>query len=140
MESLGFIETYGLTCAIEAADAALKAANVTLVGHKKTKSGDITIIIKGDVGAVKAAVDAGTAAAEKIGIVRSSHVIPRLDDLAEDVLFGEFTPKKAKAVEKTPPVEVVTTEEKSTKEKPVVKSITIKEKSVDSSKSTPKKK
>ena len=135
MESLGFVETYGLTCAIEAADAALKAANVTLVGHKKTKSGDITIIIKGDVGAVKAAVDAGTAAAEKIGIVRSSHVIPRLDDLAEDVLFGEFAPKKAKAVEKTPPVEVVTT-----KENPVVKSITIKEKSVDSSKSAPKKK
>lgn len=135
MESLGFIETYGLICAIEAADVALKAADVTLVGHKKTKSGDITIIIKGDVGSVKAAVDAGTVAAEKIGIVRSSHVIPRLDKLANDVLFGEFDPKKVKIVEKTPSVEVVTT-----KEKPVVKSITIKEKSVDPSKSTPKKK
>ncbi len=76
--AIGLIETIGLVAAIEAADAAVKAANVTLLGYENTKGGGmITIKIVGDVGAVKAAVAAGTAAAFKVGQVKSCHVIPR---------------------------------------------------------------
>ncbi len=76
-ESLGFIETKGLTAAIEAADAMLKAANVSLVGCEKIGSGLVSIIISGDVGAVKAATEAGVEAARKIGDLVSVNVIPR---------------------------------------------------------------
>lgn len=76
-EALGMIETKGLVCAIEAADSMTKAANVNLVGYEKIGSGLVTVIVRGDVGAVKAAVDAGTAAASKLGEIISSHVIPR---------------------------------------------------------------
>lgn len=99
MEALGFIETYGMVCAIEGADAAVKAANVTLVGCKRVKSGIITIIVKGDVGAVKAAIDAGCCAAKKVGQVLSSHVIPRMDCEASSVLFSEFIEKKSEKIE-----------------------------------------
>ena len=75
--ALGLIETYGLTPAIEAADAAVKAAMVSLRGYVKVKSGIITVAVEGDVAAVKAAVQAGAAAAEKVGRVLSTHVIPR---------------------------------------------------------------
>jgi len=76
--AIGLIETIGLVAAIEAADAAVKAANVTLLGYENTKGGGmITIKIVGDVGAVKAAVAAGTAAAFKVGQVKSCHIIPR---------------------------------------------------------------
>ncbi|KKB34518.1 propanediol utilization microcompartment protein PduA [Bacillus thermotolerans] len=75
--ALGMIETKGLIGAIEAADAMTKAANVTLIGYEKIGSGLITVMVRGDVGAVKAAVDAGAAASEKVGEVVSVHVIPR---------------------------------------------------------------
>lgn len=76
-EALGMIETKGLVAAIEAADAMVKSANVTIVGYEKIGSGLVTIMVRGDVGAVKAATDAGAAAAGKVGEVKSVHVIPR---------------------------------------------------------------
>lgn len=76
-EALGMIETKGLIGAIEAADAMVKAANVVLVGTEKIGSGLVTVMVRGDVGAVKAAVDAGIASAERVGTVVSSYVIPR---------------------------------------------------------------
>lgn len=76
-EALGMIETKGLVGAIEAADAMTKSANVTLVGYEKIGSGLVTVMVRGDVGAVKASVDAGSAAAEKVGEIVSQHVIPR---------------------------------------------------------------
>ena len=76
-EALGLIETKGLVGAIEAADAMVKAANVQLVGYEKIGSGLVTVMVRGDVGAVKAAADAGAAAAKKVGEVVSVHVIPR---------------------------------------------------------------
>lgn len=79
MKSKGFIETKGLVAAIEAADAMVKAANVTLVRSKIIGGGLVTVIIEGDVGAVKAAVDAGAAAAQRVGELVSVHVIVRPD-------------------------------------------------------------
>ncbi len=76
-DALGMVETKGLVGAIEAADAMVKAANVNLVGYEKIGSGLITVMVRGDVGAVKAATDAGAAAAQKVGEVVSIHVIPR---------------------------------------------------------------
>lgn len=76
-EALGLIETKGLVGAIEAADAMVKAANVHLVGKELVGGGLVTIVVRGDVGAVKAAVDAGAAAAKRIGELVSVHVIPR---------------------------------------------------------------
>lgn len=76
-DALGMIETKGLVGAIEAADAMTKAANVALVGYEKIGSGLITVMVRGDVGAVKAATDAGAAAATKVGEVVSVHVIAR---------------------------------------------------------------
>lgn len=76
-QALGLIETRGLVTAIEAADAMLKAAKVRFLGRQKVKGGLMAVMVAGDVGAVKAAVDAGTAAGKKVGDVVSSHVIPR---------------------------------------------------------------
>ena len=75
--SLGMIETKGLVGAIEASDAMVKAANVQLVGKEQVGGGLVTVMVRGDVGAVKAATDAGAAAAEKVGELISVHVIPR---------------------------------------------------------------
>ena len=77
MEALGMVETSGLVAAIEAADAMVKAANVTLIGSEKIGSGLVSIMVRGDVGAVKAAVEAGGAAASRLGEVIATHVIPR---------------------------------------------------------------
>ena len=77
MEALGMVETRGLVAAIEAADAMVKAANVTLIGSEKIGSGLVSIMVRGDVGAVKAAVEAGQTAASRIGEVVSALVIPR---------------------------------------------------------------
>ena len=77
LEALGMVETRGLVAAIEAADAMVKAANVTLVGSEKIGSGLVSIMVRGDVGAVKAAVEAGGAAASRLGEVVATHVIPR---------------------------------------------------------------
>lgn len=76
-EALGMIETKGLVAAIEAADAMVKAANVELIGSEKIGSGLVTVMVRGDVGAVKAATDAGAQAAKRVGEVVSVHVIPR---------------------------------------------------------------
>ncbi|MBQ7039580.1 MAG: BMC domain-containing protein [Clostridia bacterium] len=75
--SLGMVETKGLVGAIEAADAMVKAANVTLVGKEQIGSGLVTVMVRGDVGAVKAATDAGAQAAERVGELIAVHVIPR---------------------------------------------------------------
>ena len=75
--ALGMVETRGLVGAIEAADAMVKAANVTLVGKEQVGAGLVTVLVRGDVGAVKAATDAGSAAAENVGELISVHVIPR---------------------------------------------------------------
>ena len=77
LEALGMVETRGLTAAVEAADSMLKAANVVLVGTEKIGSGLVTVMVRGDVGAVKAAVEAGSAAATSLGEVIATHVIPR---------------------------------------------------------------
>ena len=76
-DALGMVETRGLVGAIEAADAMVKAANVSLVGYEKIGSGLVTVMVRGDVGAVKAATDAGAASASAVGEVVSTHVIPR---------------------------------------------------------------
>ena len=77
MIALGMIETRGLVGAIEAADAMVKAANVKLIGKTHVGGGLVTVMVRGEVGAVKAAVDAGSAAAERVGHLVSRHVIPR---------------------------------------------------------------
>ena len=76
-EALGMIETRGLTAAIEAADAMTKAAEVTLIGTEKIGSGLVTVMVRGDVGAVKSAVEAGSSAAGRLGELVATHVIPR---------------------------------------------------------------
>ena len=77
MEAVGMVESRGLVAAIEAADAMVKAANVVLVGSEKIGSGLVSVMVRGDVGAVKAAVDAGAAAAAALGEIIATHVIPR---------------------------------------------------------------
>ena len=77
MEALGMVETRGLVAAIEAADAMVKAANVVLIGSEKIGSGLVSIMVRGDVGAAKAAVEAGGSAASRLGEVVATHVIPR---------------------------------------------------------------
>ena len=85
-DALGMVETKGLVGAIEAADAMVKAANVSLVGYEKIGSGLVTVMVRGDVGAVKAATDAGAAAAERVGELISVHVIPRPHEEVEYIL------------------------------------------------------
>jgi ethanolamine utilization protein EutM len=98
MEALGMVECMGLVAMIEAADAMVKAANVRLVGYEKIDAGLVTAIVRGEVGAVRAAVDAGAAAASKVGTVVSTHVIPRphaeLDEGVPVLHTGETTRKK----------------------------------------------
>ena len=84
--ALGMVETRGLVAAIEAADAMVKAANVQLVGKEQVGGGLVTVMVRGDVGAVKAATDAGAAAAEKVGELVSVHVIPRPHAEVDSVL------------------------------------------------------
>ena len=94
-DALGMIETKGLVGAIEAADAMVKAANVTLVGKEYVGGAMVTVMVRGDVGAVKAATDAGAAAAQTVGELVSVHVIPRPHT---DVEFS--LPEKKKEKEK----------------------------------------
>ena len=111
-QALGLIETRGAVAAIEAADAMLKAAKVKFLGRQKVKAGLMAVMVAGDVGAVKAAVSAGTAAAERVGQVVSSHVIPRPH---EDIDFIIPTgPQAEKPVQNTP----------KTKRKPPIQSAT----------------
>lgn len=85
-EALGMIETHGLVGAVEAADAMVKSANVTLMGYERIGSGLCTVMVRGDVGAVKASVEAGKAAAERVGTVVSCHVIARPHNEVEGIL------------------------------------------------------
>lgn len=84
-EALGMVETRGLVGLIEASDAMVKAAKVTLVGYEKIGSGYVTALVRGDVAAVKAATDAGAAAARRVGELVSVHVIPRPHANLEDI-------------------------------------------------------
>ena len=85
-EALGMVETKGLVAMIEAADAMVKAANVVLVGKEYIGAGYVTVMVRGDVGAVKAATDAGAAAARRVGELISVHVIPRPHSEVERIL------------------------------------------------------
>jgi microcompartment protein CcmL/EutN len=85
-DALGMVETKGLIGSIEAADAMVKAANVTLVGKEYIGQGYVTVLVRGDVGAVKAATDAGAAAARRVGELVSVHVIPRPHAEVERIL------------------------------------------------------
>ena len=85
-EALGMVETRGLTAAIEAADQMCKAANVALVGTEKIGSGLVTVMVRGDVGAVKSAVESGSAAAARLGELVATHVIPRPHTDVEKIL------------------------------------------------------
>lgn len=104
LEALGMVETKGLIGAVEAADAMVKAANVTLIGKEQIGSGLVTVMVRGDVGAVKASVDAGAAAAKRVGELVSVHVIPRPHDEVEGILPTKKAAKKAapKAKAKAP--------------------------------------
>ncbi len=86
MDALGLVECRGLVAMIEAADAMVKAANVTLVGYEKIGAGFVTAIVRGDVAAVKAATDAGAAAARRVGELVSVHVIPRPHGSVDETL------------------------------------------------------
>ena len=85
-EALGMVETKGYVGAVEAADAMVKSANVSLVGSEKIGAGYVTVLVRGDVGAVKAATDAGASAAERVGELISVHVIPRPQNDVEKIL------------------------------------------------------
>jgi ethanolamine utilization protein EutM len=87
-EALGMIETKGLVASIEAADAMVKAANVVLMGKEYIGAGYVTVMVRGDVGAVKAATDAGAAAARRVGELVAVHVIPRPHEHVEKILPG----------------------------------------------------
>ncbi len=100
-EALGLVETRGFVGAIEAADSMVKAANVKIVGKEKTGSGLVTIMIRGDVGAVKAAIEAGGEAARRVGELVSVHIIPRPHEDVEMLL--EKTEGKGKAKAKVAP-------------------------------------
>ena len=86
LEALGMVETRGLVAAIEAADAMVKAANVELIGTEKIGSGLVSVMVRGDVGAVKAATEAGQAAACRLGEIVAVHVIPRPHADVEKIL------------------------------------------------------
>ena len=86
LNALGMIETKGLVGSVEAADAMVKAANVTLIGKTQVGGGLVTVMVRGDVGAVKAAVDAGATAAKNVGELISVHVIPRPHSEVESIL------------------------------------------------------
>lgn len=103
--ALGLIETRGLVGAIEAADAATKAADVKLVGKERADAGLMTIKITGDVAAVRSAVDAGAAAAQRVGELVSAHVIPRPDDDTEILIHPPPSQTKEKPMAGEPPPE-----------------------------------
>ena len=128
-QALGLIETIGLACAIEAADAAVKAANVTLLGYENTKgSGKITVKIAGNVGAVQAGVAAGVAAASRIGKVYGQSIIPRPSDGIDPLInnldrgrgLDDAPPAAKEPVKEAPVVEETAEEEPQPDEEPEV--------------------
>jgi len=104
-QALGMIETLGLVGAIEAADAMVKAARVKFLGRQKVKGGLVAVMVSGDVGAVKAAVDAGAAACQRVGKLVSAHVVPRPHDDIDPMVPAEVEPEKpvAETKPKKPP-------------------------------------
>ena len=100
--ALGMIETRGLVGAIEAADAMTKAARVELIGKERVDGGLVTIKVKGDVASVQAAVDAGAAAAQRVGELVSSHVIPRPDDMVEILIYPPPSQTREKSLPQKP--------------------------------------
>ena len=96
IEALGMIETRGFTAMVEASDAMVKAAQVELIGYEKIGGGYITSIVRGDVAAVRAAVEAGVSAAQKVGEIVSTHVIPRPNSAVDAALPLGRTPAKKK--------------------------------------------
>jgi ethanolamine utilization protein EutM len=97
MEALGMVECMGLVAMIEAADAMVKSANVRLVGYEKIDAGLVTAIVRGEVGAVKAAVEAGAAAARRVGTVTAVHIIPRPHAEVDPTAFRSSKPAKRRA-------------------------------------------
>jgi ethanolamine utilization protein EutM len=93
-DALGMIETRGFAAMVEASDAMVKAAKVELVSYEKIGGGYVTAIVRGDVAAVRAAVDAGTRAAERVGEIVSTHVIPRPHSNVDSTLLLGRSPKK----------------------------------------------
>ena len=93
-QALGMVETRGLVASIEAADAMVKAAKVTLISKEKITAGLVTIMVAGETAAVKSAVDAGAAAAQRVGELVSTHVIPRPDDQINDIVAGIYDSKR----------------------------------------------
>ena len=106
-QALGLIETRGLIAAIEAADAMVKAAKVRFLSRQKVKGGLVAIMVAGDVGAVKAAVDAGAAAGKRVGTVVSSHVIPRPHDDIDAMIPVRPEEKETAQKEKKPRIKRV---------------------------------
>ena len=97
MKALGMIETKGFAAMVEASDAMLKAAKVELVGFEKIGGGYVTAIVRGDIASVRAAVDAGTRAAEKVGEIISTHIIPKPHTNVDSALpLGQKLTKKGK--------------------------------------------
>lgn len=96
-QALGLVETKGLVGAIEAADAGLKAANVTFLGNERADAGLVTVMFGGEVAAVKAAVDAGSSAAERVGELIGSHVIPRPHPMLDIIAVDEDDAPKTRA-------------------------------------------
>lgn len=90
--ALGLVETRGLVGAIEAADAMVKSANVDVEGYRTLRNGQVSVLVRGDVGAVTAAVDAGAAAAARVGELYTSHVIPRPHGETEGIVGASITP------------------------------------------------
>ena len=114
-KALGMVETRGLVASIEAADAMVKAAKVTLVGKERAKAGLITIMVLGETAAVTSAVDAGAAAAQRVGELVSTHVIPRPDDQMSVIIPGGDSKKEVSKEKPKPAKKTVTVK----KEKPV---------------------
>jgi len=111
-QALGLIETKGLVGAIEAADAMVKAARVKFLGRQKVKGGLVAVMVAGDVGAVKAAVDAGAAACQRVGNLVSAHVIPRPHDDIDLMIPGIQEPEKTAEQKKKPPKKTVSKKKK----------------------------
>lgn len=121
MNALGMIETYGYLAAVEALDSALKAANVSLVDVVRIKGGLVTVLVEGDVGAVKAAADASAAAAERVGTVVSVHVIPRpAKDVKSMLTSAPEHLKKQEEEKQEPTPEVVKAETEAMSEEGVI--------------------
>ncbi|MBK9099632.1 MAG: BMC domain-containing protein [bacterium] len=136
-QALGMVETRGLVASIEAADAMVKAARVTLIGKEKVQGGLVAILVVGETAAVKSAVDAGAAAAQRVGELISTHIIPRPDDQVRGIINGisatDASSIKSRPIEKVPsPVKPKLEKKIKVKEKelfeevePVTKSTTL---------------